>query len=69
MKSRLKIPSKMTVTPEDISRNRDLKFPNPNGPIRLTQCCTQFKSLRVKVLGVMYLPDNVAFIFKCLGNT
>ena len=64
MKPRLKIPSKMTVTLEDISRNRDLKFPNLNRPIQLTRCCTQFKSFRVEVLGVMHLHDNVAFIFK-----
>ena len=30
-------------------------------PIRLTQCCTQFKLHAVKVLCVFHLPDNVAF--------
>ena len=33
-------------------------------PIRLTQCCTQFKSLGVKILCVLYLHYNVAFTFK-----
>ena len=40
-----------------------------NKPIRLTQCCTQFKSLGVKVLCVLHLHDNVAFTFKWFGNT
>ena len=35
-----------------------------NRPIRLTQCCTQFKSPRVKILCVLYLHYNVAFTFK-----
>ena len=35
-----------------------------NRPIRLTQCCTQFKSPGVKILCVLYLHDNVAFTFK-----
>ena len=39
-----------------------------NRPVRLTQCCTQFKSLGVKVLCVFYLHDNVAFTFKWYGN-
>jgi len=30
-------------------------------PIRLTQCCPQFKFHAVKVLGVFHLHDNVAF--------
>ena len=30
-------------------------------PIRLTQCCTQFKSPGVKILCVLYLHYNVAF--------
>ena len=30
-------------------------------PIRLTQCCIQFKFHAVKVLCVFYLHDNVAF--------
>ena len=38
-------------------------------PIRLTQCCTQFKSLEVKMLCVLHLHDNVAFTFKWYGNT
>ena len=37
-----------------------------NRPIRLTQCCTQFKSLGVKILCVLYLHYNVAFAFKCM---
>ena len=40
-----------------------------NRPIRLTQCCTQFKSLEVKVLCTLHLHDNVAFTFKWYGNT
>ena len=35
-----------------------------NRPIRLTQCCTQFKSLGVKILCVLNLHDNEAFAFK-----
>ena len=35
-------------------------------PIRLTQCCTQFKAPGVKILCVLYLPYNVAFTFKCM---
>ena len=38
----------------------------PHRPIRLTQCCTQFKSLGVKILCVLYLHYNVAFSFKCM---
>ena len=30
-------------------------------PIRLTQCCTHFKSPRVQILCVLYLHYNVAF--------
>ena len=37
-------------------------------PIRITQCCTQFKSPRVKILCVLYLHYNVAFTFKWYGN-
>ena len=37
-----------------------------NRPIRLTQCCTQFKSAGVKILCVLYLHYNVAFSFKCM---
>ena len=33
-------------------------------PIRLTQCCTQFRSLGVKVLCLFHLHDNIAFTFK-----
>ena len=40
-----------------------------NRPIRLTQCCTQFRSLGVKVLCVFHLYDNIAFTFKWYGNT
>ena len=35
-------------------------------PIRLTQCCTQFKFPGVKILCVLYLHYNVAFSFKCM---
>ena len=38
-------------------------------PIRLIQCRTQFRSLGVKVLSVLYLHDNIAFTFKWYGNT
>ena len=37
-----------------------------NRPIRLTQCCTQFKSFGVKILCVLHLQDNVTFIWKYL---
>ena len=37
-----------------------------NRPIRLTQCCTQFKSPRVQVLCLLYSHYNVAFSFKCM---
>jgi len=37
---------------------------NGHRPIRLTQCCTQFKSPREKILCVFYLHYNVAFTFK-----
>ena len=30
-----------------------------NRPIRLTQCCTQFKSPRVKILCVLHLHYNL----------
>ena len=38
-------------------------------PIRLTQCCTQFKSSGVKSLCVLYLYYNVTFTFKWYGNS
>ena len=40
-----------------------------NRPVRLTQCCTQFKSPGVKILCVLYLHYNVAFTFKWYGNS
>ena len=40
-----------------------------NTPIRLTQCCTQFKSPGDKILCVLYLHYNVAFTFKWYGNS
>ena len=40
-----------------------------NRHIRLTQCCTQFKSPGVKILCVLYLHYNVAFTFKWYGNS
>ena len=39
-----------------------------NRPIRLTQCCTQFKAPGDKILCVLYLHYNVAFTFKWYGN-
>ena len=39
-----------------------------NRPIRLTQCCTQFKAPGDKILWVLYLHYNVAFTFKWYGN-
>ena len=38
-------------------------------PIRVTQCCTQFKSPEVNILCVLYLHYNVAFTFKWYGNS
>ena len=40
-----------------------------NRPIRLTQCCTQFRSLGVKILCALYLHYKVAFTFKWYGNS
>ena len=40
-----------------------------NRPIRLIQCCTQFKSPGDKILCVLYLHYNVAFTFKWYGNS
>ena len=42
--------------------------PPSNRRIRLTQCCIQFRSVRVKVLCVFYLHDNIAFTFKRYGT-
>ena len=38
-------------------------------PIRLTQCCTQFKSPGDMILCILYLHFNVAFTFKWYGNS
>ena len=38
-------------------------------PIRLTQCCTQFKSPGDKILCVLHLHYNVVFTFKWYGNS
>ena len=38
-------------------------------PIRLTQCCTQFKSPGDNILCVLHLHYNVAFTFKWYGNS
>ena len=38
-------------------------------PIRLTRCCTQFKSPGVKILRVLFLHYNVAFTIKRYGNS
>ena len=43
--------------------------PFDHRPIRLTQCCTQFKSPGVKILCVLYLHHNVAFTFNWYGNS
>ena len=40
-----------------------------NRPIRLTQCCSQFRSLGVKILCALYLHYKVAFTFKWYGNS
>ena len=45
-------------------KNSKLQTFARNRPNRLTQCCTQFKSPGTKILCVLYLHDNVAFIFK-----
>ena len=45
------------------------KTPKVYRPIRLTQCCTQFKSAGDKILCVFYLHYNVAFSFKWYGNS
>ena len=42
----------------------DYKPNKSNRPIRLTQCCTQFKSLGVRVLWVFHSHDKVAFTLK-----
>ena len=53
--------------------SRGLKWENKTyklkRSIRLTQCCTQFRSLGVKVVCVFYLHDNIVFTFKWYGNT
>ena len=46
----------------------DSQIPS-NRPIRLTQCCTQFKSPGDKILCVLYLYYNVPFTFKWYGNS
>ena len=40
-----------------------------HSPIRLTRCCTQFKSPGVNILCVLYLHYNVAFTIKRYGNS
>ena len=50
-----------TVAPKEPG---ELKCVLVNRPNRLTQCCTQFKSPGTKILCVLHLHDNVAFIFK-----
>ena len=49
---------------ENMSEDRLSKTSFTNRPNRLTQCCTQFKSPGTKIFCVLYLHDNVAFIFK-----
>ena len=39
-----------------------------NRPIQLTQCCTQFKFPRVKILCVLCLHYNVAFTFTAVNG-
>ena len=59
-------PELSPLTTEERRGPVDDHYPNhdDNRPNRLTQCCTQFKSLWIKVLCVLYLHDNVAFLFK-----
>ena len=44
--------------------NFEFRAHTMNRPIRLTQCCTQFKSPGDTILCVLYLHYNVAFTFK-----
>ena len=52
-----------------LCNNCQIKGLGDNRPIRLTQCCTQFKSPGDKILCVLYLHYNVAFTFKWYGNS
>ena len=59
---------------EKIPKRRETPIPKSflsrgNRPIRLTQCCTQFKSPGDKILCVLYLHNNVDFTFKWYGNS
>ena len=65
MGNRVTASAKASLLPYFISRSQCLFFV-ANRPIRLTQCCTQFKSPGVKIHCVLYLHHNVAFSFKCM---
>ena len=54
---------------QSLSQSLSISPSHFNRPIRLTQCCTQFKSPGVKILRVLYLHYNVAFTFKWYGNS
>ena len=45
------------------------RYTNEHRPIRLTQCCTQFRSLGVTILCALYLHYKVTFTFKWYGNS
>ena len=45
-------------------KHKGTNWRRSNRPIRLTQCCTQFKSPGDKILCVLHLHYNVAFTFK-----
>ena len=53
----------------DVKFNNALFTVSPNRPIQLTQCCTQLKSLGVKVLCVFHLHNNIAFTIKWYVKT
>ena len=46
MKRRLKTPSKITITPGDISRNREFKFANPKNSFWYGKCCHIMQALK-----------------------
>ena len=46
------------------TKSRWFSAEQPDRPIRLTQCCTQFRSPGDKILCVLYLHYDVAFTFK-----
>ena len=46
MKRQLKPPSKITITPGDISRNREFKFAYPNNSFWYGKCCHIMQALK-----------------------